>query len=246
MNKSSLVLSLLLFGLVLVRGEETAGYTPESRTVTETFTAKILKVYAFQEGDFEYAAYVVNWNDHEVVVTPGGGFTNATKYKEGDTLRCTMQQSHLHVGDADKSRISFYVVSNLNAAEEVQHLEAVAAEVKERRERRQTAMAGNAKLLGTIAPGSATPAAASRAVESAKLVIQIRANGAVLIDNQEVSDDALTQKLGATAKQDEKPAILVVADEKAPWEKISSVMDQCRKQGLQKFSLQSSPGVPNN
>ena len=131
-------LSLFLLGTAFLHGEGNPNYTPETRSLFETFTAKVLKVYAFQDGEFEYAAYVVNWQDHEVVVTPSSGAAMGVekKYKEGDTIRCTMQQMVRRIGDSNKSRISFSIVSTFSSADTAQRLDAIAAEVKERRERR--------------------------------------------------------------------------------------------------------------
>lgn len=227
MNNLRIILPLFLFGVVLVRGEEPATYTSESRTVTETFTSKVLKVYAFQEGECEYVAYVVNWQDHEVVVTPSGRLGGEAKLKEGDEVRCSMIQTNHRVGDADKTRISFFVTANREAMDlaDVKRLDEVAAEVKSRREKRQAAMAGNSKAIVAVTPASA-------AVE-----IQIRANGDVVIDKVVMSEEALGAKLSAIAKQSRQRPVHIVASENASWESIKQVMDQCRKLGIQKFSL---------
>jgi hypothetical protein len=137
MYKSISLLSLFLFGAVFLQAEGTSNYTPESRTSSETFSSKVLKVYSFQDGDFEYAAYLVNWKDHEVVVTPLGSVATSAKYNVGDTIHCTMLQTSRRAGDTNKSRISFYIASGGVGLEDAQRLEAISAEVKERREKRQ-------------------------------------------------------------------------------------------------------------
>lgn len=221
MNKTKPILSLLLLGAALLRGEGTSNYAPESRSAFETFTTKVLKVYAFQDGDYEYVAYLVNWKDHEVVVTPLGSAASEAKLKEGDTIRCTMQQANHRIGDTNKSRISFYVASNLNTTDGVERLSEVASEVRRRRELREASMTS----LGLSTPK--------------KIVIQIQANGSVLLDHQALSDDALKQKLSEIVKQDKDCVVLVDASEKAPWEAVNKVMDQCRKLGIGKFSMQT-------
>jgi len=223
MNKIKLILSFFLLGAALLRGEGPSNYVPESRSAFETFTTKVLKVYAFQDGDYEYVAYVVNWKDHEVVVAPIGSAASEAKLKEGDTIRCTMQQANHRIGDTNKSRISFYIASGSNLAESPQRLEAIAAEVKERRERRRAGLFMSA----------------SSSAESEKVVIRIQANGTVKLGNLVVSDDTLKQKLSEIAKQDKESPILVVADEKVSLETVTKVMDQCRKSGLNKFSMQT-------
>lgn len=244
MNNTKLILALFLFGMVWVRGEEPAKYTPESRTVMETFTSKILKVYAFQEGECEYVSYVVNWQDHEVVVTPGVRIAGEAKLKEGDEIRCSMVQTNHRVGEANKTRISFYVTANREVMDlaDVKRLEEVAAEVKSRREKRQAAMNGNSKLIVAATPsGSAKSATVSSAEADAVVEIQIRANGDVVIDKVVMSSDALKETLSAIAKQDRQRPVYIVVNEKAPVESVTKVMDQCRKLGLQKFSMATGP-----
>jgi biopolymer transport protein ExbD len=72
------------------------------------------------------------------------------------------------------------------------------------------------------------------------VVIQIKADGSVLLDHQVMSEDALKQKLSETVKQNKDCAVLIDASEKASAESITKVMDQCRKQGIGKFSMQTN------
>jgi len=235
-----LLLFLFLFGVVLVRGDEPAKYTPESRTVTETFTSKVLKVYAFQEGECEYVSYVVNWQDHEVVVTPSGRIAGEVKLKVGDEVRCSMVQTNHRVGDVDKTQISFYVTANREAMDlaDVKRLDEVAAEVKSRREKRLAAMAGYPKSIA-VAPssGAVMPSTTINAGERAVVGIQIRANGDVVIDKVVMSEDALKEKLSAIAKQDRQRPVYFLVSDKASLESITKVMEQCRKLGFQQFSM---------
>lgn len=138
MNKSILLASILFSAVALLRGDESANYTPISRAVSETFTSKILKVYSFQEGDAEYVAYVVNWKDHEVVVAPlsFGGPATEKQYKVGDTIRCQMQQMNHQIGDSNKARMTFFIESTPSISDARQRLEAISAEIEMRRAER--------------------------------------------------------------------------------------------------------------
>jgi hypothetical protein len=138
MKKSILYASFLFSAVALLRGDESANYTPVSRAVSETFTSKILKIYSFEEGDSEYAAYVVNWKDHEVVVTPlpFGGTATEKQYKVGDTIRCQMQQVNHQIGDSNKGRMTFFIESTPSSSNERQRLDAIRAEIEMRRAER--------------------------------------------------------------------------------------------------------------
>lgn len=144
---------LVLLGLIAcstLRGESpsSAGgtYTPESHTYSEVFTSKVLKVYSFQDGDADYVAYVVNWKDHEVVVTPS--MTAGTKYNVGDAIRCVMSQSSFRTGDTNRTRVTFLVVNattGVTATEEARRMEAITAEVESRRAARAASATEGAK-----------------------------------------------------------------------------------------------------
>ncbi len=112
-----------------------ASYTPESRSSVEIFTSPVLKVYAFQEGDVAYHAYVVQWKEHEVVVTPSAGL-EAKRYTVGDTIRCQMIQFAHRKGDQTRPRVSFSIVGD--SGDESARLEAIAEEVRRRRALRET------------------------------------------------------------------------------------------------------------
>lgn len=135
MKKSILFASFLFSAVALLRGDESANYTPVSRAVSETFTSKILKVYSFQDGDSEYTAYVVNWKDHEVVVTPSpfAGTATEKQYKVGDTVRCQMQLINHQIGGSNKARMTFFIESTPSSSDERQRLDAIRAEIEARR-----------------------------------------------------------------------------------------------------------------
>ena len=112
-----------------------ASYTPESKSSVEIFTSQVLKVYAFQEGDLDYHAYVVQWKEHEVVVTPSAG-PDAKRYAVSDTIRCQMTQFVHRMGNQTRPRVSFTIVGD--SGDERARLEAISEEVRRRRALRET------------------------------------------------------------------------------------------------------------
>src|SRR5579871_5667713 len=129
MKKSILFTSILFSVFALLRADEGANYTPLSRTVSETFTSKVVKVYSFQEGDSSYVAYVVNWKDHEVIVTPlaFGGAATDTPYKVGDTIRCQIEQMDRKLGDSSKTSMTFFIASTATSSDERLRLDSICA-----------------------------------------------------------------------------------------------------------------------
>jgi hypothetical protein len=139
MKTRGLFVFALLIGISL-GAEDKSGYTPESRTVSETFTSKISKVYSFQDGDFEYVALVVDWKGHDVVITALPIGTANKRYEVGDTVRCMMSQMDSKVGGANKKRVMFSLLSsgttlipNPTPEDEIRRLEQIAAEVARRK-----------------------------------------------------------------------------------------------------------------
>ena len=129
--------TLALLATALLHGGDDSGYKSESKSMTEVFTSKILKVYSFQEENHQYVAYVVTWKDHEVVVSPLGAVGGADKYKVGDTIRCQMQQLPARVGDENKSLITFSIMYGSGTTVDAARMEAVSQEVERRRAERE-------------------------------------------------------------------------------------------------------------
>ena len=137
--KTFLVLIILsVFFAATTHADADAGYTPESRSSSEIFTSKVIKIYSFQDNEADYVAYVVTWKDHEVVVAPLGTSGSDKHYNVGDTVKCQMLQMSHRVGDSAKTRVTFSLIPNggPGASDEIQRLEAVRAEVEARRLRR--------------------------------------------------------------------------------------------------------------
>lgn len=124
------IASFCMLGSALSWGAEATNYTPDSRTYMETFTSKVIKVYSFQENDLDYVAYVVNWKDYEVIVTPLGLVAGEKRYNVGDTIHCTMQQTRMGSSMVGHPRISFFLASPLDDRQRT--ADALAAKRKQR------------------------------------------------------------------------------------------------------------------
>ena len=98
---------------------------------------------------------------------------------------------------------------------------------------------GPSLIAGDTNPVETQKETATIAAQSSQLKIHIRSDGKVVIEDREVSDEALVQMLATQASKDKDTAISICASEKAPLPSVSKVLDLCRKQGLTKFTLQT-------
>ena len=71
------------------------------------------------------------------------------------------------------------------------------------------------------------------------VVIAVNKDGKFTFNGKEASDDKLIELLRNVKNIDKEIPVIVSADEKATWEKVTFVMDTCRKVGLTKFSMQT-------
>jgi biopolymer transport protein ExbD len=72
-----------------------------------------------------------------------------------------------------------------------------------------------------------------------QIVINVRADGTLVIQQQQVDDAALFQKLQTIASVNNKQAIIVRGDKATSYEHIFRVLDNCRKAGLYHVSFAS-------
>ncbi len=135
-----LIVVVAMVAGTLLRAAEDTGYKAETRSVTEIFTSKVLKVYSFQEADVDYAAYAVTWKDHEVIAVCYSSVGADKRYKVGDTIRCQMQQMPFRVGESAKARAVFMVMpafGSSGVADELRRLDSIRADVEARRMKRE-------------------------------------------------------------------------------------------------------------
>jgi biopolymer transport protein ExbD len=71
------------------------------------------------------------------------------------------------------------------------------------------------------------------------VIIAVNKDGKFTFNGKEASDDKLIELLREVKDIDKEVPVIVSADEKATWEKVTFVMDTCRKVGLKKFSMQT-------
>lgn len=72
-----------------------------------------------------------------------------------------------------------------------------------------------------------------------KVVIQVGKDGKMTFNGKETTDDQLVELLRNVRDINKDIPVLISADEKSTLDKVTFVMDACRKVGLNKFSLQS-------
>jgi len=71
------------------------------------------------------------------------------------------------------------------------------------------------------------------------VVIAVDKDGKFSFNGKEASEEQLLELLRNVKNIDKEIPVIVSADEKAIWEKVTFVMDTCRKVGLTKFSMQT-------
>ena len=79
----------------------------------------------------------------------------------------------------------------------------------------------------------------SEALKEENLVIVITAGGKIYLDNEIISSDELSAKLGEAA-QDER-AVLIKADQKISLGRVVEVWDLCRDVGITQVSIATEP-----
>jgi biopolymer transport protein ExbD len=77
------------------------------------------------------------------------------------------------------------------------------------------------------------------------LAVTIRADGSIFVDKEPVELDRVTSVLQAKAKGIEQPGVLLFADRNLTYQGLFEVLDQIRKAGLNRISLQAElDGLP--
>ena len=77
------------------------------RRPPERHELKVLKVYAAQDGEARFRAYVVKWKDQEVVVSDS---LSRTDYREGDTITVLAMNHPFPQGAQPHRLLAFTVV----------------------------------------------------------------------------------------------------------------------------------------
>ena len=72
-----------------------------------------------------------------------------------------------------------------------------------------------------------------------ELIISIKEKGETFVNGNEINIEDLEKILQSSAKLQQKPMILLVADENVPLKHVTQVVDLCRLNKLEDFRLQS-------
>ena len=72
-----------------------------------------------------------------------------------------------------------------------------------------------------------------------KVIITIKKDGTIYVDNKPVELSQLKEKLSFFIKE-KKPVIVLRADRDTPFQKVVSVIDICRDLGLEKYTIETS------
>jgi hypothetical protein len=93
MRIAMMALAIVAFtSLSAVASENAVPISGYGNMSMETFEGKVLKVYAAENKGARFRAYVVKWNNQEVVVSDDYGTTDK---KEGDTIKFVVQQTEM-------------------------------------------------------------------------------------------------------------------------------------------------------
>ena len=80
----------------------------------------------------------------------------------------------------------------------------------------------------------------------APVIINVRANGEMTVNQKDVSDEDLTRLLGQLVKLQPAQVAVVRADRHVPYERVLKVLDYCRDAGISQVGLSalmpSKPG----
>ena len=74
---------------------------------------------------------------------------------------------------------------------------------------------------------------------SNEITLSLDRDGNYFLNNQPVTREVLQTALNAAANLQQKPKLLLVADEEVPLKEVTKLIDLCRQSGLDDFRLQS-------
>lgn len=93
---------------------------------SEVVKLPVLKVYATHEGAASFRAYVVKWNEAEVVASDVLGATN---YKEGDTVEVLVSRNQFTFSGETRHHVAFSVMPQVRAGKVPSYLTVMAGSV---------------------------------------------------------------------------------------------------------------------
>ena len=72
-----------------------------------------------------------------------------------------------------------------------------------------------------------------------ELVVSIDSKGILYLNGKTIDESTLSATFERSSRLQSPPTVLVVADEEVPLKFVTSVVDACRKNGLEDFRLQA-------
>ena len=81
--------------------------------------------------------------------------------------------------------------------------------------------------------------------DAGQIVINVTADGKIVIQKQELTEEQLSQKLSTVASVNLKQAIVIRGDKNSGYKHIFRVLENCRKAGLYHVSFASSQAPTN-
>ena len=77
----------------------------------------------------------------------------------------------------------------------------------------------------------------SKEIKQKKLVVTIKKDGSIYINDKKGSISILKEKIKSLSKD---TVVVLRADRDVPFQKVVSVIDTCRSQGIEKYSIETS------
>jgi biopolymer transport protein ExbD len=71
------------------------------------------------------------------------------------------------------------------------------------------------------------------------LSVSVRSDGTIYVDKEEVPLESLSESLKTKSQSGKEPGVLLFADRSLPYQKLFRILDEIRKAGLYRISLQA-------
>lgn len=86
-----------------------------------------------------------------------------------------------------------------------------------------------------------TKSGEARNISPTQITVNIRADSTITVNQQEVTDAELTEKLARLAKLNANQLVIVRADKSVSYERMLHVLDLCRESGISNIGFGSVP-----
>lgn len=86
---------------------------------------------------------------------------------------------------------------------------------------------------------------APRVPAPAPVIVNVRVDGGMSVNQKEITDDDLIQMLGKLAQLQPNQVAVVRADRHVPYERVLKVLDYCREAGISQVGFSALTAPPN-